>query len=295
MNGRVQDPVLGRFISADPYIQAPFNTQSHNRYSYVWNNPATLVDPSGFQTDDPKIDWSYYDEWLQGLRDAEALALLQFLGMDFACCGHGIGGYFPSYGGPGPSPVEGPGPSPVEPDIGPDVPNNTPCPSCHSNGGNFSSTGGLERVGEALDDGFRFLVYDYQDPLGGSYLLEAATLIPIAKPAKLAKYGDEAADLLGGAGDDVIYRLGDSSESATRLGRKSQEAEEALGVHGVSGSTTRPPTGTPCSSATCSALEAAGLPVHRTPSRRDPGHVTIELPNPVTREAADAFNEVFGR
>ena len=48
MNGRVQDPVLGRFISADPLIQSPYSTQSHNRYSYVWNNPASLSDPSGF-------------------------------------------------------------------------------------------------------------------------------------------------------------------------------------------------------------------------------------------------------
>jgi RHS repeat-associated protein len=48
MNGRVQDPVLGRFISADPFVQAPFNTQSHNRYSYVWNNPTSTTDPSGF-------------------------------------------------------------------------------------------------------------------------------------------------------------------------------------------------------------------------------------------------------
>ena len=48
MNGRVQDPKLGRFVSADPFVAAPFNTQSHNRYSYVWNNPASMVDPSGF-------------------------------------------------------------------------------------------------------------------------------------------------------------------------------------------------------------------------------------------------------
>ncbi len=34
MNGPVYDPTLGRFISADPFIQAPNNTQSHNRYSY---------------------------------------------------------------------------------------------------------------------------------------------------------------------------------------------------------------------------------------------------------------------
>jgi hypothetical protein len=59
MNGRVQDPKLGKFVSADPYIQAPYHTQSHNRLAYVMNNPATLVDPSGFQwTYDPIFgDW----------------------------------------------------------------------------------------------------------------------------------------------------------------------------------------------------------------------------------------------
>ncbi len=49
MVGRVQDPVLGRMLSADPFVQAPYYSQSLNRYSYAWNNPLTLVDPSGFQ------------------------------------------------------------------------------------------------------------------------------------------------------------------------------------------------------------------------------------------------------
>lgn len=48
MNGRVYDPLIGRFISADPYVQAPDYSQSLNRYSYVWNNPLNAVDPSGF-------------------------------------------------------------------------------------------------------------------------------------------------------------------------------------------------------------------------------------------------------
>jgi hypothetical protein len=47
MNGRVYDPALGRFISPDPWIQEPYNTQSFNRYSYVWNNPLRYTDPSG--------------------------------------------------------------------------------------------------------------------------------------------------------------------------------------------------------------------------------------------------------
>jgi RHS repeat-associated protein len=48
MNGRVYDPTLGRFISADPTVQAPFMSQSLNRYSYVLNNPLSMIDPSGF-------------------------------------------------------------------------------------------------------------------------------------------------------------------------------------------------------------------------------------------------------
>ncbi|MFP5507501.1 MAG: RHS repeat domain-containing protein [Gammaproteobacteria bacterium] len=48
MNGRVYDPQLGRFLSADPYVGAPANPQNLNRYSYVNNNPLSYTDPSGF-------------------------------------------------------------------------------------------------------------------------------------------------------------------------------------------------------------------------------------------------------
>lgn len=48
MNGRVYDASLQRFLSADPNIQAPSNTQNHNRYSYVLNNPLKYTDPSGY-------------------------------------------------------------------------------------------------------------------------------------------------------------------------------------------------------------------------------------------------------
>ncbi|WP_440874625.1 RHS repeat-associated core domain-containing protein [Thalassotalea sp. PLHSN55] len=47
MNGRVYDPIVGRFVSPDPWIQEPSNSQSFNRYSYVWNNPLRYTDPSG--------------------------------------------------------------------------------------------------------------------------------------------------------------------------------------------------------------------------------------------------------
>ncbi len=48
MNGRIYDPTLGRFLQADPHIQAPTNSQNYNRYSYVLNNPMSYTDPSGF-------------------------------------------------------------------------------------------------------------------------------------------------------------------------------------------------------------------------------------------------------
>ncbi len=48
MNGRAYDPDTARFLSADPNIQAPYDTQSYNRYSYVKNNPLKYTDPSGF-------------------------------------------------------------------------------------------------------------------------------------------------------------------------------------------------------------------------------------------------------
>ncbi len=49
MNGRVQDAISGRFISPDPFVTEPGNTQNWNRYAYVYNNPLTYIDPSGFE------------------------------------------------------------------------------------------------------------------------------------------------------------------------------------------------------------------------------------------------------
>ncbi|MFZ5512600.1 MAG: RHS repeat-associated core domain-containing protein, partial [Pseudomonadota bacterium] len=48
MNGRVFHPAIGRFMSADPYVQVADNLQSYNRYSYTFNNPLTYTDPSGY-------------------------------------------------------------------------------------------------------------------------------------------------------------------------------------------------------------------------------------------------------
>ncbi|WP_373726971.1 RHS repeat-associated core domain-containing protein [Bacteroides heparinolyticus] len=41
------DPVIGRFFSPDPFVQAPGFTQNYNRYSYCLNNPVMFTDPDG--------------------------------------------------------------------------------------------------------------------------------------------------------------------------------------------------------------------------------------------------------
>lgn len=47
MNARLYDPLLGRFLSPDPYVQAPDFSQNFNRYSYALNNPLKYSDESG--------------------------------------------------------------------------------------------------------------------------------------------------------------------------------------------------------------------------------------------------------
>jgi RHS repeat-associated protein len=61
MQGRIYDPTVGRFLTADPIVQSPFWSQGLNRYAYVFNSPMNLVDPSGF---------SAIGDYFQGLNDA---------------------------------------------------------------------------------------------------------------------------------------------------------------------------------------------------------------------------------
>ncbi|MDG5974810.1 hypothetical protein H010_06065 [Hydrogenophaga taeniospiralis CCUG 15921] len=51
MNGRVFDPAIGRFLTADPHVTFPYDLQSFNRYGYVLNNPLGFTDPTGFDLD----------------------------------------------------------------------------------------------------------------------------------------------------------------------------------------------------------------------------------------------------
>lgn len=57
MNGRVYDPVTGRFMSADPTVPDASDLQSFNRYSYTRNNPLAATDPTGFE--DKRLEDEY--------------------------------------------------------------------------------------------------------------------------------------------------------------------------------------------------------------------------------------------
>ncbi|MEW9899034.1 RHS repeat-associated core domain-containing protein [Chitinivorax sp. PXF-14] len=79
MNGRVQDPWLGIFLSPDPVIGSPDNPQNYNRYGYVQNNPLTLTDPSGFIAQSSTLDqritdaMSNRERFLSGVADQSAM------------------------------------------------------------------------------------------------------------------------------------------------------------------------------------------------------------------------------
>lgn len=62
MGGRVYDPNLGRFLSADLFVQSPYDSQSYNRYSYTFNNPLSYTDPTGYMSDmfNYMMDISYH-------------------------------------------------------------------------------------------------------------------------------------------------------------------------------------------------------------------------------------------
>jgi RHS repeat-associated protein len=94
------------------------------------------------------------------------------------------------------------------------------------------------------------------------------------------------------AEDETLYRFGTQRLTAEELDAQAKAAQRAGFPHGVSTSA-RPPVQPGAPNAPRSAVEQH-FPVHDTPTRRNPLHRTVELPDPVTQADADLFHELFG-
>jgi RHS repeat-associated protein len=78
---RYYDPAVGRFITPDTIMQAPYDPQALNRYVYCRNNPIIYVDPSGHS-------------WLSDFVDKNSE---QILGVGLQALGGPIGQYAGGY------------------------------------------------------------------------------------------------------------------------------------------------------------------------------------------------------
>jgi RHS repeat-associated protein len=108
MNGRVYDPFLARFLSPDPFVQAPDYSQNFNRYSYAFNNPLKYTDPDGEWVHlvagaviggiaNLAMNWNNVDNFWQGLGyfgiGAGAGALAAGTGAGFGALASGSGSF----------------------------------------------------------------------------------------------------------------------------------------------------------------------------------------------------------
>lgn len=85
MNGWIYDPTLGRLLQADPFIQAPNNSQSYNRFAYVFNNPMSFTDPSGYSA------WTKFRDKV--LKPVAAIVISVYLPGSTAIWGAAAGGF----------------------------------------------------------------------------------------------------------------------------------------------------------------------------------------------------------
>ncbi|MBX7225304.1 MAG: hypothetical protein K1X55_04690, partial [Chitinophagales bacterium] len=87
MNGRLYDPIVGRMLNPDNFVQDATSTQAFNRYSYVVNNPLKYSDPSG---------WLKYqnidDDWRE-------TSYTTWYGIDWEGPGRGSGGGWSTHTG----------------------------------------------------------------------------------------------------------------------------------------------------------------------------------------------------
>ena len=195
MNGRVYDPVLGRFLSPDPLVQTPYDAQTWNRYSYARNNPLRYTDPSGFCFNGHPAGDISAESCFRTIVQNVIVQASRLPTMDY--------GSFANFGGGGAAASDFAAAGSVS---GADLAiagNSTGVDSLFNPEAAAAAVPPTEEIvvtasrsdvavavstaAHAVDLIARAVVFDYQDPLGGSYLIEAATLLPGTKLAKLRK------------------------------------------------------------------------------------------------------------
>jgi RHS repeat-associated protein len=119
-NGRLYDPIMGRFISPDPFMQDYYNPQGLNRYVYCLNNPIIYVDPTGHSIfGDIWGGFSSAYQWVSG----GITSGYQWVSGRISSAWNGLTGFFGGGGTPfsGPGTPSGSNPSSVMPpgNVGP--------------------------------------------------------------------------------------------------------------------------------------------------------------------------------
>ena len=99
----------------------------------------------------------------------------------------------------------------------------------------------------------------------------------------------------GDAGDEMLKRMAGGPESASRLARLAQEslANPLEEIHGISVTAGELPYAGPFKELPRSVVEQV-FRVHDTPLPTDILHRTVELPQPVTKEVAELWNQLWG-
>jgi RHS repeat-associated protein len=127
--------------------------------------------------------------------------------------------------------------------------------------------------------------------------LNALVFTPKPKQPNQLKSSDAATDChdraeAEGEAGETLYRFGERRLTPDELDAQAKAAQRGGVPHGVS-ATARPPRRPGAPNAPRSEVERY-FPVHDTPSRKNPLHRTVELPDPVTQRDADLFHDLFG-
>ncbi|WP_457333705.1 RHS repeat domain-containing protein [Rhizobacter sp. P5_C2] len=299
MNGRVFDPALARFMSADPGVQYQLDLQSFNRYSYVRNNPTNATDPSGYEEGGAQSPGAVT---ITGSRPGESSGAAGNSGQSK----QSLQDYVPAI-----VRIIPPTPEDARNGISPTVEITAITHSIYSLGGVDNDLGIRLSIPKnrpfTLGDANAIVAqaraqHRFHGPYMGDVVEDLVSRsVENAVPglrglANIARNMASARGPAPGNKDQmVLYRRGpyDNRKLLKEQAADAENQPKVGNVHGVSTFSipkrSKEDQVLRCASA-CD-VEAAGFKVHKTGG--DPYHYTVELPKPVTPEVTQKFNDLF--